>query len=195
MVTTEFEILLNPRFVEDRQLAFLGDSMQEVQVPSGHRLGVDESVYLGYRRGLDSACADIVITSRNVHGEPVVLLTRRAKAPFNGVWWVQGGAIHAYRSIIEFVKERAKRECGVEPLIETLIGIYRTCAEDGVASTLNLCYCGRIFRADLERSRPVADRDHSTWKLFTLSEYNALPSTECHPYIDRVVRLCLTSMP
>lgn len=105
---------------------------------------------------------------------------------------MQGGAFHPYRSIVEFLEERAEKECGVRPKIEGLIGVFRTCAEDFHASTTQPCYVGSVAYKDLIKAKP--DIDHTSWRLLKLEDLQTLPEEEKHWYPMLAFRLALESM-
>lgn len=172
----------------------LSHQTEMVVVPSGHRSGgVPSAVYDGYRLGLEGACVDVVIATRLVNGTPVVLASKRVIGkPFGGYWWMQGGAVQGYRSILDFLSERAEKECGLRPRIVGLVGFYRTCAEDGIASTMQPCYVATVPREAIEQAK--ADSDHSSWALFSLEDLEKLPPNEQHWYPMRVFRRVLESM-
>lgn len=169
-----------------------------ITVPSGHRSGgVAPDIYDGYRQGLDSACADVVITTHMPDGEARVLAVKRALGkPFGGKWWMQGGAIQSYRLIEDFLVERAERECGVRLVIQALMGVFRTCAEDILASTTNLCYVGYAPYDMVERAS--VDKDHTAFRLFSAHEFyqdTQEHEEEWHWYPKMTFAQALSSMP
>ncbi|MDP3771772.1 MAG: hypothetical protein Q8Q94_00140 [bacterium] len=183
---------------KERKLRYVHAGEVDITVPPGHRSGgVSPDIYDGYRQGLDSACADVVITTRMPDGEAGFLAVKRALGkPFGGKWWMQGGAIHSYRSIESFLVDRAERECGVSPVIQALIGVFRTCAEDFLASTTNLCYVGFAPYHMVERAS--ADKDHIAFHLFSAHEFRGSVYThkeEWHWYPIQVFNAALDSMP
>ena len=200
IVSVESVVLENKNLAEDRMLvrehAVPPCEYAVVRVPAGHIVGgVDSATYDGYRKGLDSACADIVITTIKPDGQAAVISTKRAKNKMlGGFWWVQGGAMHSYRNLTDFLKDRAEAECGVQPTIEAVIGVYRTAAEDLLGCTTNVCYVGSVEYGEL-MSQVKFDADHSAWKILTLSDIKGLPSEECHWYPMRVFRMALNTMP
>lgn len=172
-------------------------SFCEVRVPAGHRKNGVEKVetYNEYRRGLECACADIVVCTRLPDGKPAVLASKRAKhKPCGEYWWMQGGAIQAYRSVEEFVAERAEKECGVRPTVEGLIGVFRICAEDLIASTLGPCYVGSVPFADIS-GKFRSDGDHTDCRIFTFEELADLPKEEVYWYPRLAFKQALLTVP
>jgi hypothetical protein len=166
----------------------------EISPPGEVGRGARPEVYDEYRRGLDGACADVVVTTCTSDGILAVIATRRAEGKcFGGAWWMQGGATHAYRSYVDFVQERAAKECGVTPDIQALIGIFRTCAEDVHASTFQPCYVGWVDPE--KRAELVTDSDHHAIRLLTLADLDVLPQGQRHWYPMQVFRLALETMP
>lgn len=156
--------------------------------------GVGGDIYNSYRKGLDSACADVVVTTTDPFtGINYVLAGKRATGKcFGGSWWMQGGAIHAYRSIVEFVVERAAAECGVRPKIEACMALARTCAPDVNASTMQPCFVGRVDWEALKAANP--DVDHSKVKTLSLSDFEEMDDDELHWYPRMMFTLALESM-
>lgn len=201
-VTVETKIFVNFNLANDRK-AFIArrvsyvaaHDFEEILVPEGHLSGgVDSAFYDGYRRGLDSACADVVVTTVFPDGTPAVLASKRAPGKlFGNKWWMQGGAIHSYRRISDFVLERAERECGVRPRLEGFIGVFRTCADDLLGSTTNLCYVGFVPYDDLGKVR--ADKDHIGLQFLTLEACLHLPEDERHWYPMYTFIIALKTMP
>lgn len=169
--------------------------MGETSIPNLPSKGTDGDTYNKYRQNLAGACADIVVTTILENGKPAVIATKRAANKcFGGKWWMQGGAFFANCIIQQWVAERAKVECGCEPEVQGLAGVFYTCASDFMASTLQPCFVGFIPIKEV-RKTVAADDDHSAVKLLTLEEVENLPEDERHWYPDLVFRLALESMP
>lgn len=167
-----------------------------IRVPQGHLAGgVSPEIYNGYRKGLESACIDMVITTELSNGVPAVIASKRAdNKPFGGTWFMYGGALHSYRSITEFIMGRVLKESGLTPKIEGLIGFFRTCAEDFLASTMQLCFVGYVpYYECVEQMK--SDRDHTECKFFTFEDIVALPISEQHWYPMLVFQQALLTMP
>jgi ADP-ribose pyrophosphatase YjhB (NUDIX family) len=164
--------------------------------PEGVRTnGVDETIYTGYRMGLDSACVDIVITTRLEDGTPAVLMSRRKdNVCYGGMWWIYGGALQAYKTIDNFIADRAKKECGIIVSPQALIGVYRTMSYNLIGSTIQLCYVTTVPVSDIQ-SRMVTDDGHIEIRLFTLKDLPPESNEEYHQYVLRVSKIALSNMP
>ena len=166
-----------------------------VDVPEGVMPGVPPDIYNAYRKGRDSACVDIVIATRLEDGTPAVLMSKRAdNVCYGGKWWIYGGALQSYRSIVDFIGERASKECGVEVRPQVLIGVYRTMSGDFVGSTLQPCYASFVSVAQIRKHKKVDDA-HSSVRLFTADELLAMSAAESHWYPLRVANRVLRAMP
>lgn len=162
-----------------------GDNLVTSSVPA--------DVYNTYRLGRDSACGDVLISTKNSNGAFAVLLSmRRQDVCFGGMWWIHGGALLSYASLTDFVAERAEKECGIPVTLKALLGIYRTCAADYIGSTLQPCYAAEVPYEVLEQK--VSDAGHTDIRLFTIEEWNAVPNSQRHWYVDRVIRLLARSV-
>lgn len=168
---------------------------EEVYIPKGVTAGVPPEVYSEYRKGRDSACVDIVLVTRLEDGTPAVLLSlRKPDVCYGNKWWIYGGALQAYRSVEDFISERATKECGVPVMPQVLIGVYRTMSEDYVGSTLQLCYAAQV-PIEAVRAKMSTDPNHSSVRLFTLAELEEIPDENGHWYPMHVSRIALKSMP
>mgnify|MGYP001608791697 CR=1 FL=1 len=110
---------------------------------------------------------------------------------------MQGGALHSCRAIPEFLRLRAAKELGINPdaiVVESVIGLFRTCAEDVYSSTTQPCYTGRVDPKDLV-GKIEADSDHTGIRLLTWGDVVSLPQVECHWYPDLAFRAALTTIP
>lgn len=126
---------------------------------------------------------------------PAVLTSKRAPGKlFGNKWWMQGGAIHSYRLILDFLEERAEKECGFRPSIQAFIGVFRTCADDKLGSTINLCYVGFVDHRELTKAR-IWDKDHVDFKTLRLEQLKQIPASEKHWYPMLVFDRALTTMP
>ena len=179
--------------------------MKRVKVPEdATQRGVPAKAYDAYRLGLVSACADAVCV-REIDGELQVPLLARANPPFQGGWWVQGGAIFNFRLITKFLLWKVLKEAGqrdgdihgflseehpLGPLwwhedahvIPAPLGVYRTAAEDSApgtaCDTLNVAYIV-LWSAE----RPFGhDKDHTALRWVTLPELEADPNLCGHWY-------------
>jgi len=187
-------ILVNPRLKEDRVKKFVSMMDKKVIPPVDNiKRGVAKDVYDIYSLGLERACADVVITVRLPNGDNAVLAVKRAmNKPFGGKWWMQGGSFHPYRSIVDFLIEKAGKECGICPKIEALIGVFRTCAEDHICSTIQLCYVGRIDYDDLAKIK--LDKDQTAYRILTMRDLETLPKKQKHWYPMLTFRLAIETM-
>ncbi len=200
VVRVERAIWVNRHLKQDREYArrfgFLYDD-QDVWVPEGQRTGgVSSSVYDAFSAGSERACADVVITTYLPNGIAAVLGIKRQKnKPFGGMWWMQGGTYHIYRSMSDFVIERAEKECHVRPELEGLIGQFRTCASDYVCSTTNTCYVGYASYDAIQEAHP--DKDHIGFHFFTLDDFKLIsaPTAGWHWYPLYAFRQALVTMP
>lgn len=161
--------------------------MKKVRVPKeATRTGVAANTYDDYRLSLISACADVVCVW-DTDGKMEVPLISRAKPPFQGGWWVQGGAIFNFQMIAQFALWKLYKEAGQTTddfdtfiscaphrgsvrLIAPPLGIYRTAAEDSapgkVADTLNVAYLA-LWPTELRFGH---DKDHTAVRWVTLPE-------------------------
>lgn len=164
--------------------------------PTGN---VSPDIYNAYRRGRQSACADIVIVTRLSNGMGAVLLSKRNEdVCFPGTWWIYGGATPVYQDPVAFVSTRTRKECGVPVWPQVLLGIYVTSSAgtrpEHNGSTLNVLYAAQVPFAQIERHRAI-DAGHSEVRIFTLDEYAALPTSQRHWYIERAARRAINNMP
>jgi hypothetical protein len=164
-----------------------------VAPPRMIRQGVDGDTYNRYREGLVSSCADIVVTTTGPDGVHYVLAIKRAAGKcFGGSWWMMGGAVHTYRSLTDFVADRAERECGVRPIVEACMFMAYTSAFDVLASTIQPCFVGRAEWEQIEKMK--ADSDHLTVQLLTIEQVSACTELHLHWYPRLAFTLALETM-
>jgi len=195
---TDTIVFDNPNLAADRRnCAARRHEVVGVSVPTGRVIGgVPQEYYDGYRAGLTSGCADLVVTTRLENGEPAVLAIRRAKdKSFGGTWYMMGGAIHNYTSIHDFLSWVVEREVGLKNLQpEALVGLYRTTAEDYIADALAVCYVVTVPIEQIrEQARP--DENHVEWQLFTAEELDKIPQDQQYWHPMHCFRRCLNTMP
>jgi len=100
-------------------------AQQEIVVPDdATRSGVSGKVYGAWRKGLATACSDVVCVqywydryedeTKKIASHGYVPLIRRAAPPFGGCWWIMGGALFNFRSNREFLFWKLLSEGGVE---------------------------------------------------------------------------------
>lgn len=167
-----------------------------VNIPDGQvPNGVSQEYYEGYRSGLLSACADIVITTTLENGEPAVLAIKRSpNKSFANTWYMIGGAIQNYASIESFLRHSVKDEVGIDGFdIEAMVGAYRTTAHDQVADTIALCYVTTIPVEKIRQNIKV-NQDHTDWKLLTKNDIDKLPNDERFWHPIHCFKKCLESM-
>ncbi|HLD07422.1 MAG TPA: hypothetical protein VJC16_07900 [Candidatus Nanoarchaeia archaeon] len=152
--------------------------------PIATRDGVKPEVYHAYRKGLPSACADVVLV-RLTDGITAVPLIKRKAPPFAGCWWIMGGAIFSHRPIRQFLLWKVALETSIteEEDIDKWaqqhklkdddvswkgihiigwLGTARTAASDmqgtgRVCDTINQCYLGLVT----QEHRFFPDQDHT----------------------------------
>jgi len=172
-----------------------GYKFKNVHVPSTYKkvFLTDEE----YTRGTSAwtrTCVDIVIATRLPSGTPAVLSSRRKEnVSFGGYWWMYGGAVPPYLRFETFIRKRAKEECGIQPVLGGLIGVYLTCAENMPTSTLQPCYVGNVPFEKVEQAQ--TDSNHDCFRLLTKDDLSELPSKERHWYPMHVFGKVLRSMP
>ncbi|MES2995159.1 MAG: hypothetical protein V4681_03955 [Patescibacteria group bacterium] len=195
---TDGIITENPNLAEDWKLrhhSFVAVAAP-VAIPDGVTSFVEDvNMLLAVKAAKDLACVDIVIVTRLADGTPAVLLSKRkGTEAFGGLWWIYGGSISAYGSLIEFIARRAEKECGVPVHPEALIGVYRTSAADLIQSTTQPCYAAHV-PVEVIDAKMGMNAEHDSVGLFTADDLNRIPEHEQHWYPFRVAHLALAAMP
>ena len=94
-----------------------------------------------------------------------LMLTRRARAPHQGMWDVPGGFVEPLEHPEQAVRRELLEETGLEVEVGPLIGVFTDVyGEDGV-STFNLYYSASVLSGD---ERPADDVSEIGW--FPLAE-------------------------
>jgi ADP-ribose pyrophosphatase YjhB (NUDIX family) len=88
----------------------------------------------------------------------VLLLVRRARAPFKGYWDIPGGFLEEDEDAPTGAKREAREETGLRVGIDELIGVYHD--KNGDDYTLNLYYKAHVIGG---REKPGDDADDLRW--------------------------------
>jgi 8-oxo-dGTP diphosphatase len=111
----------------------------------------------GFRHYAHSEVTACVIVAND---EGKVLLTRRARAPYEGYWDLPGGFVGEAEHPYEAVKRELREETGLEVEPQELLGIwidrYTERGEDGPA-TMNLYFTASASGGEGEPSDDVAE--------------------------------------
>ena len=195
--TLERILWQNPNLKEERERREILRMHSGLIIPPSEFEGgfVSPKAMEEWRKKKGMPCADVVITVRLSDGTSAVVASLRAPdMPFGRFWWMQGGSISGYTPILDFVRDRAEKECGVAVTLEALIGLFYTNAEDFSQSTLQPCFVGSAPFAGLsERLR--TDGQHANVHLLTLKDLGQLPEEQMHWYPMNCFHAALTSMP
>lgn len=175
-----------------------GTTWGEYNIPSDAPNSVALEHYHGYRRGKAPACADIIAWTMNADGVPAAILTfRKEGVCFEKKWWIQGGAVEAFTPISDFVARCAQRESGALPIIEALVGFFRTTEfvegeEKRQVSTLQSAHIGYVHPTSLVLK---ADANHTSAVLMTEEMYTKVPEEEKHWYPTLLMQILFDTMP
>ena len=77
--------------------------------------------------------------------------------------------------------------------MQGFIGVFRTCADDRLGCTTNLCYVAYVPYEELTAAG--IDDDHTDLRILSLSDIGLLPDEEKHWYPMFAFRKALDTMP
>ena len=193
MPVTDFSFV-NPNLREEWQSGTIpfGFFAAPVEIPAGVVKRIEDGKVLEeYKKGKEMACADIVLCTRKPSGAWAVLYSlRKSTEPFGGQWWMYGGSVGAYVNVLEFIVERAERECGIPVRPEALLGFYRTSASDKPQSTTQPCFAARVPYEVVEQ-KMRADPNHESVRLFEAGELDDIS----HWYPYQAAKLVFANVP
>jgi ADP-ribose pyrophosphatase YjhB (NUDIX family) len=89
-----------------------------------------------------------------------MMLTRRARPPYAGMWDVPGGFVEPLEHPEQTVRRELREETGLEVEVGPLVGIFTDVYGDGGASTFNLYYSASVLSGD---ERPADDVSEIGW--------------------------------
>jgi hypothetical protein len=180
---------------------------EQVFAPEGAvQKGVKPELYHAAKRGVVLFCADIVVTTYLPNGVPAAAFgVRRPDGFLGGIYWHQGGVNFTAGRPEEHVREKARKELGIDPLVEAPMGLWMTTAweptpgdggEPYVATTGQVGYAGYApFEVLMESMAP--DKDHER-EMRLLTAHDLMVTIEPerrHQHVMRVGLLALSSMP
>jgi ADP-ribose pyrophosphatase YjhB (NUDIX family) len=92
-------------------------------------------------------------------GEGRVLLSRRARDPFAGMWDIPGGFLEEGEPPLDCVRRELREEAGIGLVDERLLGIWMDRYEykRRVVATLNIFYAARVGDGTLEPADDVSE--------------------------------------
>jgi len=141
----------------------------------------NDATMVEYRSAKGQACTDHLIATKRPDGKHAVVLSKRNIAePFGGFWWMHGGSIGAYMSIVSFIASRSLSESGVKVKPQVLIGVYYTSAPDSPQSSVQPLYASLVPYKALETV--TTDAKHDSIRAFTTEDLGHLLPEERHWY-------------
>lgn len=87
----------------------------------------------------------------------LLLLTRRARPPEQGLWDVPGGFIEPLEHPQDAVRRELREETGLEIGVGPLTGIFTDVYGDGGVATLNLYYAATVLGGDEQPADDVSE--------------------------------------
>jgi len=103
---------------------------------------------------------DVVILKENS-----VVLIKRKKDPFKGMWAIPGGFVEWGETVEEAAIREAKEETGLDVEIEKLLGVYSEFGRDPRGHIISVCFLCKEIGGDLGAA---TDSEEARW--FKLSE-------------------------
>ncbi len=97
--------------------------------------------------------------------ENSVVLIKRKKDPFKGMWAIPGGFVEWGETVEEAAIREAKEETGLDVEIEKLLGVYSEFGRDPRGHIISVCFLCKEIGGDLGTA---TDSEEARW--FKLSE-------------------------
>jgi 8-oxo-dGTP diphosphatase len=114
------------------------------------------------------------------HG-PHVLLIRRRRPPWEGMWAIPGGFVEIGESCEEAVVREFREETGVTAQVDTLVGVYSDPHRDPRAHIVSVAY-----RLRGTRSTPRASSDASEARWWPLAQLPPLAADHAQMLSDEI---------
>ncbi|MDY6768630.1 MAG: NUDIX hydrolase [Candidatus Nanohaloarchaea archaeon] len=106
-------------------------------------------------RNRHRVAADIIITR-----DSEVLLIRRGKEPFEGMWALPGGHVEEGEQVAEAAEREAEEETGLDVELDGLFGLYDEPGRDPRGPVITLVYTASPVDGELEGA---TDADEARW--------------------------------
>lgn len=131
---------------------------------------IDDELYATIKSVMPVLCVDMLI--RDADGR--VLLGKRNNSPAKGEWWIPGGRVLIWETLVSAVHRKALQELSVDVVIDSVVGTYDNIFP-GEVHTVTVVYACRVDSGAIE-----TDDQHSECKWFTPAKLNDLG---LHPLI------------
>lgn len=101
-----------------------------------------------------------------------ILLVKRGRAPFAGLWSLPGGKLEGDETPRDAARRELKEETGIEAEVDGVVDTVRVAAGEGTTYRLTVFY----GRATAGRLKAGSDSEAAVW--VPLDDIDALPMTE-----------------
>ncbi len=121
---------------------------------------IDDELYATIKSVMPVLCVDMLI--RDADGR--VLLGKRNNSPAKGEWWIPGGRVLIWETLVSAVHRKALQELSVDVVIDSVVGTYDNIfpGEVHTVTVIHACH--------LDSSVLKTDDQHSEYRWFTPAE-------------------------
>ncbi|MGR3296000.1 MAG: NUDIX domain-containing protein, partial [Candidatus Bathyanammoxibius sp.] len=121
---------------------------------------IDDELYTTIKSVIPILCVDMLI--RDADGR--VLLGKRTNAPAKGEWWIPGGRVLVWETLVSAVHRKALQELAVDVAIDSVVGTYDNIfpGESHMVTVVHACHLGS--------GALRTDDQHSEYRWFTSLE-------------------------
>jgi len=96
---------------------------------------------------------DIII----VHKDGSIVLVRRGRTPFNGMWAIPGGIVEYGERVEDAAVREAKEETGLEVRLTELLGVYSEPGRDPRGHTVSVAFLAEKIGGKLKGGSDASD--------------------------------------
>jgi 8-oxo-dGTP diphosphatase len=120
-------------------------------------------------RKLPSVTVDVVLVA-NLEGLRKVLLVRRRKPPFEGLWAIPGGFVEPDEPLEAAAHRELREETGAEPVLLEQLHTFGDPGRDPRGWTISVTYLARLSDTEARTLKPEAGSDATAVHWFDLHD-------------------------
>ena len=121
------------------------------------------------KRERPSVAVDVVVVAR-LQGQRSVLLVKRGRPPFEGLWAIPGGFVEPHESLEVAARRELREETGLEPMRLEQLAAFGDPGRDPRGWTISVVFLALLGSSDLQERELRAGSDAAQVSWFNLND-------------------------